>query len=160
MNMNKTCVMSFNDIFWKKASTSNIFTHDASNIVTLSTHECWVLIRVLLIGFLITAVQQVPESPSFRLWLARNNIFILAILNVMTSDFRQSLSHQCFLDHILNVLNGEVFGTITTFDNFIRQIIKRTNGECVALVSSSLDGVTILVLSNGTCVPSRFNNLA
>ena len=106
VEVDKTLVVSSNNILWKELTLNEVLRNLTSHVVTLNRNNGRVLVGVLLLDFLVVALNQ-RQNLVIGGVLVTLLVLNVAVNDVLTSNLKAVKSHELILDKVLDLLDGD-----------------------------------------------------
>ena len=106
VEVDKTLVVSSNNILWKELTLNEVLRNLTSHVVTLNRNNGRVLVGVLLLDFLVVALNQ-RQNLVIGGVLVTLLVLDVAVNDVLTSNLKAVKSHELILDKVLDLLDGD-----------------------------------------------------
>ena len=147
VEVDKTLVVSSNNILWKELTLNEVLRNLTSHVVTLNRNNGRVLVGVLLLDFLVVALNQ-RQNLVIGGVLVTLLVLDVAVNDVLTSNLKAVKSHELILDKVLDLLDGDGVSSLLT-------LIGNVEGSKLNLTLSQALILRDLCVSLSDCV----NNL-
>ena len=133
VEVNETLVVSSNDILWKKLTLNEVLRNLTSHVVTLNRNNSRILVGVLLLDFLVVALNQ-RQNLVIGGVLVTLLVLDVAVNDVLTSNLKAVKSHKLVLDKVLNLLDGDgVSSLLALIGNVERSKLNLTLSQALIL---------------------------
>ena len=106
VEVDKTLVVSSNNILWKELTLNEVLRNLTSHVVTLNRNNGRVLVGVLLLDFLVVALNQ-RQNLVIGGVLVTLLVLEVTVNDVLTSNLKAVKSHELILDKVLDLLDGD-----------------------------------------------------
>ena len=133
VEVDETLVVSSNDILWKKLTLNEVLRNLTSHVVTLNRNNGRVLVGVLLLDFLVVALNQ-RQNLVISGVLVTLLVLDVAVNDVLTSNLKAVKSHELILDKVLDFLDGDgVSSLLALIGNVERSKLNLTLSQALIL---------------------------
>ena len=106
VEVDKTLIVSSNNILWKELALNEVLRNLTCHVVTLNRNNGRVLVGVLLLDFLVVALNQ-RQNLVIGGVLVTLLVLNVAVNDVLTSNLKAVKSHELILDKVLDLLDGD-----------------------------------------------------
>ena len=147
VEVDKALIVSSNNILWKKLTLNEVLRNLTSHVVTLNRNNGRILVGVLLLDFLVVALNQ-RQNLVIGGVLVTLLVLDVAVNDVLTSNLKAVKSHELILDKVLDLLDSDGVSSLLT-------LIGNVEGSKLNLTLSQALILRDLCVSLSDCV----NNL-
>ena len=149
VEVDKTLVVSSNNILWKELTLNEVLRNLTSHVVTLNGNNGRILVGVLLLDFLVVALNQ-RQNLVIGGVLVTLLVLDVAVNDVLTSNLKAVKSHELILDKVLDLLDGDGVSSLLT-------LIGNVEGSKLNLTLSQALILRDLCVSLSDCVNNLLN---
>ena len=149
VEVDKTLVVSSNNILWKELTLNEVLRNLTSHVVTLNRNNGRVLVGVLLLDFLVVALNQ-RQNLVIGGVLVTLLVLNVAVNDVLTSNLKAVKSHELILDKVLDLLDGDGVSSLLA-------LIGNVEGSKLNLTLSQALILRDLCVSLSDCVNNLLN---
>ena len=133
VEVDKTLVVSSNNILWKELTLNEVLRNLTSHVVTLNRNNSRILVGVLLLDFLVVALNQ-RQNLVIGGVLVTLLVLDVAVNDVLTSNLKAVKSHELILDKVLDLLDGDgVSSLLALIGNVERSKLNLTLSQALIL---------------------------
>ena len=149
VEVDETLVVSSNNILWKKLTLNEVLRNLTSHVVTLNRNNGRILVGVLLLDFLVVALNQ-RQNLVIGGVLVTLLVLNVAVNDVLTSNLKAVKSHELILDKVLDLLDGDGVSSLLA-------LIGNVEGSKLNLTLSQALILRDLCVSLSDCVNNLLN---
>ena len=149
VEVDETLVVSSNNVLWKELTLNEVLRNLTSHVVTLNRNNGRVLVGVLLLDFLVVALNQRQDLIIGGV-LVTLLVLDVAVNDVLTSNLKAVKSHELILDKVLDLLDGDGVSSLLT-------LIGNVEGSKLNLTLSQALILRDLCVSLSDCVNNLLN---
>ena len=149
VEVDETLVVSSNNVLWKELTLNEVLRNLTSHVVTLNRNNGRVLVGVLLLDFLVVALNQ-RQNLVIGGVLMTLLVLDVAVNDVLTSNLKAVKSHELILDKVLDLLDGDGVSSLLT-------LIGNVEGSKLNLTLSQALILRDLCVSLSDCVNNLLN---